>query len=99
MESRGFLIGPLIAIQLKVPFVPIRKPGKLPGNVQKVDFELEYGSVSVRILAAEIKLPTLYFITFYSNIMDFFVRISQNLILGIVNIGFVYKIQLIVKVL
>ncbi|CAH0380881.1 unnamed protein product [Bemisia tabaci] len=55
LESRGFLIGPLIAIQLKVPFVPIRKPGKLPGNVQKVDFELEYGSDSFEVQIDSIK--------------------------------------------
>lgn len=45
LESRGFLFGPQIALQLQVPFVPIRKQGKLPGEVKKVLFELEYGTV------------------------------------------------------
>lgn len=44
LESRGFLIGPHIALHLNVPFVPIRKKGKLPGNLARVDYSLEYGS-------------------------------------------------------
>jgi len=45
LESRGFLFGPHIALQLQVPFVPIRKKGKLPGKVKKVTYQLEYGEV------------------------------------------------------
>lgn len=44
LESRGFLFGPQIALELQVPFVPIRKQGKLPGDVAKISFELEYGT-------------------------------------------------------
>jgi adenine phosphoribosyltransferase len=47
LESRGFLFGPHIALQLQIPFVPIRKKGKLPGKVRKVTYQLEYGEVSV----------------------------------------------------
>lgn len=43
VESRGFLIGPLIAQRLKLPFGPIRKKGKLPGDLYSVEYELEYG--------------------------------------------------------
>lgn len=46
LESRGFLFGPLIALHLGVPFVPIRKKGKLPGEVVSHSYNLEYGSVS-----------------------------------------------------
>ena len=46
IESRGFLFGPLIALQLQVPFIPIRKKGKLPGEVIELSFDMEYGSVS-----------------------------------------------------
>lgn len=46
IESRGFLIGPPLALKLKVPFVPIRKAGKLPGDVRKQTYDLEYGTVS-----------------------------------------------------
>lgn len=50
LESRGFLFGPQIALELQVPFVPIRKQGKLPGKVAKISFQLEYGSVSILLL-------------------------------------------------
>lgn len=46
LESRGFLFGPTIALEFGLPFVPIRKKGKLPGKVNQVSFTLEYGSVS-----------------------------------------------------
>ncbi len=43
MESRGFLFGVPLAYQLGVGFVPVRKPGKLPSAVHRIDYELEYG--------------------------------------------------------
>ena len=42
-ESRGFLFGCPIATELKLGFVPIRKPGKLPREEIKVEYTLEYG--------------------------------------------------------
>ena len=51
LESRGFLFGPILAQKLKVPFVPIRKKGKLPGEVVSQTFELEYGTVSLQIIS------------------------------------------------
>ncbi|MEA5471981.1 adenine phosphoribosyltransferase [Spirulina sp. 06S082] len=44
MESRGFIFAPLLAYQLKAGFIPVRKPGKLPGAVYSVEYELEYGT-------------------------------------------------------
>ena len=44
IEARGFLFGMLIAEALAVPFVPIRKPGKLPYKKIKESYELEYGN-------------------------------------------------------
>ena len=43
-ESRGFIFGCPIATELNVGFVPIRKPGKLPREEVKIDYDLEYGS-------------------------------------------------------
>ena len=43
IESRGFILGAPIAQHLGAAFVPIRKPGKLPSLVERVDFALEYG--------------------------------------------------------
>lgn len=47
MEARGFIFGSLAAWELGVGFIPLRKPGKLPYDVQKVDYDLEYGHASL----------------------------------------------------
>ncbi len=44
VEARGFLFGAPAALALGAGFVPLRKPGKLPGKVLGVDYELEYGA-------------------------------------------------------
>jgi adenine phosphoribosyltransferase len=49
MEARGFIFGALVAWELGVGFVPLRKPGKLPHDVQSVEYELEYGSASLEV--------------------------------------------------
>ena len=43
MEARGFIFGAAVAARLELPFLPIRKPGKLPCEVIGVEYELEYG--------------------------------------------------------
>ncbi|QYJ07209.1 adenine phosphoribosyltransferase [Qipengyuania flava] len=43
MEARGFIFGAAVSARLGLPFLPIRKPGKLPCEVIGVDYELEYG--------------------------------------------------------
>lgn len=48
-ESRGFLFGILVAEYLGVPFVPIRKPGKLPREVYRQVYKLEYGEDELQI--------------------------------------------------
>ncbi len=47
MEARGFIFGSLVAWELGVGFIPLRKPGKLPHNVKSVSYDLEYGSASL----------------------------------------------------
>lgn len=42
-EARGFIFGSPIALALNVPFVPIRKPGKLPYDKISIEYDLEYG--------------------------------------------------------
>lgn len=44
IESRGFLLGAPIAIELQAGLVPIRKPGKLPAARERVEYALEYGT-------------------------------------------------------
>ena len=55
IESRGFLFGFLLANKLNIPFVPIRKVGKLPGETLKYKYDLEYGSAEVEIHKNDIK--------------------------------------------
>lgn len=43
-EARGFILGTPVAYNLGVGFVPIRKPGKLPGKVESYEYSLEYGT-------------------------------------------------------
>ncbi len=43
LEARGFIVGVAVAQRLGLPFIPLRKPGKLPGEVFEVEYELEYG--------------------------------------------------------
>ena len=47
MEARGFVFGSLVAWELGLPFIPLRKPGKLPFDVQSVSYDLEYGSATL----------------------------------------------------
>ncbi|HEY9679154.1 MAG TPA: adenine phosphoribosyltransferase [Drouetiella sp.] len=51
IEARGFILGPIIAYNLGVGFVPIRKPGKLPYEVQKLEYALEYGTDCIEVHA------------------------------------------------
>ncbi|OLC10598.1 MAG: adenine phosphoribosyltransferase [Gemmatimonadetes bacterium 13_1_40CM_66_11] len=44
IESRGFLFGAPIALELGAGLVPIRKPGKLPAATQRIEYALEYGT-------------------------------------------------------
>ncbi len=49
IESRGFFFGTLLAQKLKVGFVPIRKPGKLPYHTLKETYQLEYGTDALEV--------------------------------------------------
>lgn len=49
IESRGFLFGMLLAKELGVGFIPIRKPGKLPSKILSQSYDLEYGSDTIEI--------------------------------------------------
>jgi adenine phosphoribosyltransferase len=49
MEARGFIFGSLAAAELKVGFVPLRKPGKLPFDTETVSYDLEYGSAQLEV--------------------------------------------------
>ncbi len=49
MEARGFIFGSLAAWELSVGFIPLRKPGKLPYDVQSASYDREYGSAALEV--------------------------------------------------
>ncbi len=49
IEARGFILGGALAAKLNAGFVPIRKPGKLPSEVHRIEYKLEYGTDGVEI--------------------------------------------------
>lgn len=49
IESRGFIFGTAVAVELGVGFVPVRKPGKLPCETLSESYSLEYGTDSIEI--------------------------------------------------
>ncbi len=54
-EARGFLMGTPVAYGMGVGFVPVRKPGKLPWEVESFEYDLEYGSNRLEIHKDAIK--------------------------------------------
>lgn len=55
IESRGFILGAAMALELGVGFVPVRKPGKLPRPVFEENFALEYGTETLTVHRDAIK--------------------------------------------
>jgi adenine phosphoribosyltransferase len=49
IESRGFLFGYMLAVEMNVPFIPIRKSGKLPWKTVGCDYALEYGTARIEM--------------------------------------------------
>jgi adenine phosphoribosyltransferase len=49
IEARGFLTGVLLAQALQIPFIPIRKAGKLPGEKISTTYNLEYGTATIEM--------------------------------------------------
>lgn len=49
IEARGFIFGAAVAARLGLPFVPVRKPGKLPVPVLAIDYALEYGTDTLEV--------------------------------------------------
>ena len=49
MEARGFIFGPAVAYRLNAGFVPVRKPKKLPAEVARIEYALEYGKNTLEV--------------------------------------------------
>lgn len=54
LESRGFLMGPIVASELNAGFVMARKPGKLPGKTVELEYTKEYGTDKICIISDSI---------------------------------------------
>ncbi|MFV0550669.1 MAG: adenine phosphoribosyltransferase [Anaerorhabdus sp.] len=54
-ESRGFIFGCPVAVNMKIGFVPVRKPGKLPRETISYKYDLEYGSNELHMHADSIR--------------------------------------------
>ena len=54
IESRGFFFAPLLARELGAGFIPARKPGKLPREIRKQEYDLEYGTDALELHAESI---------------------------------------------
>ncbi len=55
LDARGFILGSVVAYELNVGFVPIRKKGKLPFTTVAETYELEYGSATVELHTDAVK--------------------------------------------
>lgn len=49
IEARGFIFAAALALNMQLPFVPVRKPGKLPRPTYSITYQLEYGTDSLHI--------------------------------------------------
>lgn len=49
IEARGFILGAALAVRLGLGFVPVRKAGKLPGDLLSATYDLEYGSAQIEV--------------------------------------------------
>ena len=55
LDARGFILGAVVAYELNVGFVPVRKKGKLPFNTVEETYELEYGTATVELHTDAVK--------------------------------------------
>lgn len=55
IESRGFLFGYALALKMGIPFIAIRKSGKLPWKTVGIDYALEYGTARIEMHADSVK--------------------------------------------
>ncbi len=55
LEARGFIFGGAIAERLGIPFIIIRKKGKLPGKTISQDYALEYGTAEIEVQLSDVK--------------------------------------------
>ncbi len=55
VESRGFVMAPLLAFELGAGFIPVRKEGRLPRETYSVSYDLEYGSGTIEMHTSAVR--------------------------------------------
>ncbi len=55
IEARGFILAPVLAYHMGKGLVPLRKPGKLPAETRRIEFELEYGTDALEMHVDAVK--------------------------------------------
>ncbi|MEQ9426243.1 MAG: adenine phosphoribosyltransferase [Cyclobacteriaceae bacterium] len=55
IESRGFWLGTILAYEMQLPIIPIRKKGKLPSETISISYDLEYGSAEIEVQKTAVK--------------------------------------------
>ena len=56
LDARGFIFGSILAYKMKLPFIMLRKKGKLPGKCEEISYDLEYWSNTFEVQKNAIKL-------------------------------------------
>ena len=57
IESRGFIWGAMAAARLDVPFLPVRKKGKLPGEILSFTYTTEYSTDTIEVTRSDFRVP------------------------------------------
>lgn len=96
MESRGFIFGVPVAQKLGVGFVPVRKPGKLPAETVKEEYELEYGTDSLEMhrdaLGGEDRVLIVDDLLATGGTAAATIKLVQSLGAEVVGVGFVIEL-------
>ena len=95
-ESRGFIFGVPIAYNLKKPFIPIRKKGKLPRETISAKYDLEYGSAEIEIhkedLRPGMKVVIIDDLIATGGTVEAAVKLAESLGAEVVKIAFVMEL-------
>lgn len=98
-ESRGFIFGSALAYKMKIGFVPVRKPGKLPGETVSETYELEYGTDKIEIhkdaIAPGSKVLMIDDLLATGGTMEAACRLVEKLGGKVVGIGFLIELSFI----
>jgi adenine phosphoribosyltransferase len=97
IESRGFIFGAALAARMSVPFVPARKPGKLPREVVRAEYALEYGLDSLELhadaLRASERVVVIDDVIATGGTAAAAVRLARDLGAEVIGCGFVIELE------